>query len=62
MSRQVSDVLANITAVNQRIGPLLLKLLNEPDTQAQAAKLRQLSQHLGTLSAECLARAADIDG
>lgn len=62
MSRPVSDVLASVADVNQRIGPLLVELLNTERGGAQAENLRELGRHLGSLSAECLARAAEVDG
>lgn len=60
--RPVSDVLADIAAANQHIGPLTVELLNTTPDQRQAERLRELGQHLGTLSAELLSRAAEIDG
>ena len=60
MAEPVVDVLARAREVNLRIGALLVELLND-DTE-QPARLRELGQHLGSLSAECLARAAELDG
>lgn len=58
----VSDVLARVARVNKQIPPLLLELLNEPDVEVQCARLRELGQYLASLSAEVLARAAEVDG
>ena len=62
MSEPVADVLYRVQQANQRIGAVLVELLNQPDLGAQSARLRELGRHLGTLSAECLARAAEADG
>lgn len=62
MTEPVTDMLTRVQAANQRIGGVLLELLNRPEGTEQAAQLRKLGQHLGTLSAECLARAAEVDG
>ena len=60
MAEPVVDVLCRVQQVNQRIGPLVIELLND-DTD-QAARLRELGRLLGSLSAQCFARAAEVDG
>lgn len=62
MAEPVVDVLTRVQQVNLRIGARLVELLNHDDPSSQAASLRELGQHLGTLSAECLARVAEADG
>ena len=62
MSEPVADVLYRVQQANRRIGEVLVELLNHPDPAAQSVRLRELGRHLGTLSAECLARAAEADG
>lgn len=62
MADSVADVLGRVAALTGRIGPLLVELLNDPDTAAQADQLRELGQHVGSLSAELLAHAAELDG
>lgn len=61
MNEPVADVLTRVAQTTQRIGPLLLELLNEPDTTVQNTRLREAGRHLGELSAECLARAAEAE-
>lgn len=46
--------------VNLRIGGLLVELLNHDDPASQEAQLRELAQHLGSLSAVCLDRANSL--
>lgn len=60
--QQVSDVLTRAAQMNRQIGPLLIELLNTPEVPEQTEQLRELGQHLGSLSAEVLARAAELDG
>lgn len=55
-------MLARVQQANQRLGGLLIELLNLDDEAEQAGRLREAAQHLGSLSAECFARAAEIDG
>lgn len=62
MTESVVDVLARVQQANQNIGVLLVELLNHPDPASQAQRVRELGQHLGALSAECLGRAAEMDG
>lgn len=62
MKHPVVNVLARVQKVNLRIGGLLVELLNHDDPASQAAPLRELGQYLASLSAECLARAAQADG
>lgn len=62
MPEPVGDVLTRIADITSHIGPLLIELLNHSDTTEQAEQLRQLGQHLGSLSAELLTRAAELDG
>lgn len=57
----VADVLTRVAHTTQRLGPVLLELLNEPDQTKRNTRLREASRHLGELSAECLAQAADAD-
>src|SRR5699024_1893677 len=46
----------------QHIGGRLLELLTHPDPDTQTAQLRGLGRHPGSLSAECLAGATELDG
>lgn len=62
MSESVADVLARVQDANQRVGAVLLELLNHPDPAVRSARLQELGRHLGSLSAECLASAAEADG
>lgn len=62
MVEPVVDVLTRVANLAGRIGPLLVELLNHPDVAGQAEQLRALGQHVGSLSAELLARAAELDG
>lgn len=62
MTEPVGAVLGRVAEINRQLPPLLMDLLNEADPEQQAQQLRQLGQHLGSLSAECLARAAELDG
>ena len=62
MSEPVADVLTRVAGVNQWIGPLLVELLNTAQGPEQAVRLREVAQHLGSLSAELFARAAEVDG
>lgn len=62
MAEPVADVLTRVANLTNRIGPLLVELLNYPDADEQAEQLRQLGRHVGSLSAELLARAAELDG
>ena len=62
MAAPVADVLTRVADLTGRIGPLLVELLNHPDAAEQAEQLRVLGQHVGSLSAELLARAAELDG
>lgn len=62
MTEPVSDVLTRVAGVNRQIGPLLVELLNTAQGPEQAARLREVAQHLGSLSAELFARAAEVDG
>ena len=62
MAEPVGDVLTRVADLTHRIGPLLVELLNHPDTVEQAEQLRQLGAHVGSLSAELLSRAAELDG
>lgn len=62
MTEPVADVLHRVQQANQHIGGLLLELLNHPDPDTQTVRLRELGRYLGSLSAECLARAAELDG
>ena len=61
MTEPAVDVLARVQQANQNIGVLLVELLNDNSTET-AQRLREIGQHLGSLSAECLARAAELDG
>ena len=61
MTEPVVDVLTRMQQANQNIGVLLVELLND-NSGDQAQRLREIGQHLGSLSAECLARAAELDG
>lgn len=61
MSEPVADVLARVADTNRHIGVLVVELLNG-DHGDEAAQLRDVGQHLGALSAECLGRAAELDG
>ena len=62
MAEPVADVLTRVADMTGRIGPLLVELLNHSDAVKQAEHLRQVGQHLGTLSTELLARAAEVEG
>lgn len=62
MSEPVSDVLTRVAGVNQQIGALLVELLNTEPGPEQARHLREMAQHLGSLSAELFARSAEVDG
>lgn len=62
MTESVADVLYRVQQANRHIGAVLLELLNDTDPDIRPAKLRELGRHLGGLSAECLARAAERDG
>lgn len=62
MAEPVIDVLRRVQLANRNIGAVLVELLNHPDPATQSAHLRELGQHLGAMSAECLARAAETDG
>lgn len=62
MVEPVADVLTRVADITGRIGPLLVELLNHPDTVETAEQLRRLGGHVGSLSAELLARAAELDG
>ena len=62
MAELVVDVLTRVQAKLGTLSPLLVELLNMPDEQRQAEHLRDVGQHLASLSAECLARAAELDG
>lgn len=62
MAEPVADVLSRVADLTSRIGPLLVELLNHPDVAEQAEQVRALGQHVGSLSAELLARAAELDG
>lgn len=62
MTEPVADVLYRVQQANRHLGGLLLELLNDPDPDTQTAQLRDLGRYLGSLSAECPARAAELDG
>lgn len=62
MAEPVADVLTRVAELTRQIGPLLVELLNHPDSGEQAEQLRQLGGHVGALSAVLLARSAELDG
>lgn len=53
------DALGRVAHATEKLGALLLELRDEPDVALRAARLREAGRHLGSLSAECLARAAE---
>lgn len=61
VDESVADVLVRVADVNRNIGLLLVELLNEAPLHT-STKLREIGRHLGSLSAECLGRAAELDG
>lgn len=61
MAESITDVLIRVADANRNIGVLLVELLNA-NHPGQAGELREIGQHLGALSAECLGRAAELDG
>lgn len=59
MTESVTDALSRVANTTEQLGPLLRELRGEPDVAVRAARLREAGRHLGELSAECLARAAE---
>jgi hypothetical protein len=57
------ELLARAARVNTRFGAVVVELFEHQDGgELPAAGVRELGQHLAELSAELLARAAELDG
>lgn len=62
MIQRDHDLMVRVTKSNRHLGEAMLEAMNARNNETQAVGLREIGRHLGELSADLLARAAELDG